>query len=73
MKVIQFYLKLYFFLFCFLLISCSNSDKGYKAEYGFFLKTDEVDFRKSNIVLKVDTHEDVKKAYEEATSVIERV
>ena len=45
MKVIQFYLKLYFFLFCFLLISCSNSDKGYKAEYGFFLKTDEVDFR----------------------------
>ena len=34
---------------------------------------DEIDFRKSNVVLKVDTHEDVKKAYEEATSVIERV
>ena len=34
---------------------------------------DEVDFRKSNVVFSIDTHEDVKKAYEEATSVIERV
>ena len=33
---------------------------------------DEVDFRKSNVVFSIDTHEDVKKAYEEATSVIER-
>ena len=34
---------------------------------------DEVDFRKSNVVFSIDTHEDVKKEYEEATSVIERV
>ena len=34
---------------------------------------DEVDFRKSIVVFSIDTHEDVKKAYEEATSVIERV
>ena len=34
---------------------------------------DEVDFRKSNVVFSIDTHADVKKAYEEATSVIERV
>ena len=34
---------------------------------------DKVDFRKSNVVLKVDTHEDVKKAYVDATSIIDRV
>ena len=34
---------------------------------------EELIIKKPQVVLVVDTHEDVKKAYEEATSVIERV
>ena len=45
MKIMEFYLKLFFFLYCILLTSCSNSEKDYEANYGFFLKPNEVDFR----------------------------
>ena len=45
MKIMEFYLKLFFFLYCILLTSCSNSESGYEANYGFFLKPNEVDFR----------------------------
>ena len=34
---------------------------------------EEVSLQKSNVILVVDTHEDVKKAYEESISVIQKV
>ena len=34
---------------------------------------EQISLQQSNVILVVDTHEDIKKAYEDATSVIQKV
>ena len=45
MASINFYLKLYLFLLCILLTSCSKPELAYDANYGYFLKSKYIDFR----------------------------
>ena len=54
-----------------------QSEKGFGFAKGVCVTSvespEELIIKKPQVVLVVDTHADVKKAYEEATSVIERV
>lgn len=54
-----------------------QSEKGFGFAKGVCVTSvespEEIVIKKPQVVLVVDTHEDVAKAYEEATSVIERV
>ena len=54
-----------------------QSEKGFGFAKGVCVTSvespEEIILKKPQVVLVVDTHADVKKAYEEATSVIERV